>query len=299
MSVGLPNGAAPRSRRDANAMPPIDPWPDGARCAVMFTFDFDAETLWISRDPSNWKRPGTLSQGTYGGKVGVPKILELLRDFGLKATFFVPGWTAEKYQGRLEAMLRDNHEIGHHGYLHEWIDPDFPEREREALEKGLDALKTTVGVRPSGYRSPAGETSPNLMSLLSEYKFLYDSSLQDDITPYQLQLADGAPGPIELPWHWSLDDAPYMLFSIKNPRPIMTNSHVLEIWQEEFQEIYRARRAVQPSVSPASDRPPFPDRAVARIHRVHDEDFRKSGTPRDGKRRRPGSSPAKSRTRNT
>ena len=205
----------------------------------MFTFDFDAETLWTSRDASNWKRPGTLSQGTYGGKVGVPKILELLRDFGLKATFFVPGWTAEKYKSRLEAMLRDNHEIGHHGYLHEWIDPDFPEQEREALEKGLEALKTTVGVRPSGYRSPAGETSENIVSLLSEYKFLYDSSLLDDINPYQLRLAGGQPGPIELPWHWSLDDAPYMLFSLKNPRPIMTNSHVLEIWQEEFKEIYR------------------------------------------------------------
>ena len=146
---------------------------------------------------------------------------------GLKATFFVPGWTAEKYPGRFQAMLGDNHEIGHHGYLHEWIDPDFPDQEREALEKGLEALKTTVGVRPSGYRSPAGETSQNLIGLLSEYKFLYDSSLQDDINPYQLQLARGVPGPIELPWHWSLDDAPYMLFSLKNPRPIMTNSHVL------------------------------------------------------------------------
>ena len=217
----------------------IGPWPEGAQCAVMFTFDFDAETLWISRDPSNRKRPGTLFQGTYGGKIGVPKILELLRDFGLKATFFVPGWTAEKYQDRLEAMLRDKHEIGHHGYLHEWIDPDFPDKEKEALEKGLEALKTTVGVRPSGYRSPAGETSQNLMSLLSEYKFLYDSSLQDDIHPYRLRLAAGAPGPIELPWHWSLDDAHYMLFSLKNPRPIMTNSHVLEIWREEFKEIYR------------------------------------------------------------
>ena len=173
-------------------MPNISTWPNGAQCAVMFTFDFDAETLWISRDPSNWKRPGTLSQGTYGGKVGVPKILELLRDFGLKATFFVPGWTAEKYQDRLEAMLSDNHEIGHHGYLHEWIDPDFPDREREALEKGLEALKKTVGVRPSGYRSPAGETSENMVGLLAEYEFLYDSSLQDDINPYQLRLAGGA-----------------------------------------------------------------------------------------------------------
>lgn len=215
------------------------PWPNGAQCAVMFTFDFDAETLWISRDASNWKRPGTLSQGTYGGKVGVPKILELLRDCGVKATFFVPGWTAEKYGSCVEAMLRDGHEVGHHGYLHEWIEPDFPDREREALEKGLEALKRTVGVRPSGYRSPAGETSENLVALLAEHNFLYDSSLQDDLQPYRLRLSNGAPGPIELPWHWSLDDAPYMLFSLKNPRPIMTNSHVLEIWREEFGEIYR------------------------------------------------------------
>ena len=206
----------------------------------MFTFDFDAETLWISRDPSNWKRPGTLSQGTYGAKAGVPKILELLRHYGLKATFFVPGWTAEKYASRIEAMLHNGHEIGHHGYLHEWIDPDFPAQEREALEKGLAALKA-VGVRPSGYRSPAGETSENLISLLAEYNFLYDSSLQDDIVPYRLRLPGSVPGPIELPWHWSLDDAPYMLFSLKNPRPIMTNSHVLEIWRDEFQAIYESR----------------------------------------------------------
>jgi len=220
-------------------MQQTSPWPDGAQCAVMFTFDFDAETLWVSRDPSNWKRPGTLSQGTYGAKIGVPKILELLRDHNLKATFFVPGWTAEKYVDRVEAILKDGHEVGHHGYLHEWIEPDFPDREREALEKGLEALKKTVGVRPSGYRSPAGETSQSMIALLSKYKFLYDSSLMDDINPYQLRLGGGEPGPIELPWHWSLDDAPYMLFSLKNPRSIMTNSHVLEIWQDEFREIHR------------------------------------------------------------
>jgi peptidoglycan-N-acetylglucosamine deacetylase len=220
-------------------MPDTSPWPSSAQCAVMFTFDCDAETLWISRDPSNWKRPGTLSQGTYGAKVGLPRILELLRDYGLKATFFVPGWTAEKYVDRIQAVLRDGHEVGHHGYLHEWIDPEFPEQEREALEKGLTALRTALGVRPVGYRSPAGETSQNLVALLAEYGFLYDSSLQDDINPYQLKTVGGFPGPIELPWHWSLDDAPYMLFSLKNPRPIMTNSHVLEIWREEFQAIYR------------------------------------------------------------
>jgi peptidoglycan-N-acetylglucosamine deacetylase len=49
-------------------------WPGGARCAVMISFDFDAESNWIASDPNNSKRLGTLSQVTYGANVGVPKI---------------------------------------------------------------------------------------------------------------------------------------------------------------------------------------------------------------------------------
>ncbi|MBM3524637.1 MAG: polysaccharide deacetylase, partial [Alphaproteobacteria bacterium] len=216
-------------------------WPHGAKVAVTLTFDFDAETLWLSRDPSNAKRPGTLSQGVYGAKVAVPKILELLDEEGLngKATFFVPGWTAEKHTGRVEMILKAGHEVGHHGYLHEWIDPDFPDKEVEALEKGLASLKSTVGVVPAGYRSPAGESSDNMIRLLTKYGFLYDSSLMDDINPYRHVLADGSKGPIELPWHWSLDDAVYALFSIKNPRPIFSPQQILDVWKAEFQEIYR------------------------------------------------------------
>jgi len=214
-------------------------WPNGARIAVMLSFDFDAETLWLSRDPANARRPGTLSQGTYGAKVGVPKILETLDEAGLKATFFVPGWTAENHTSRVEAILRGGHEIGHHSYSHRWVDPDFPDQEVEEMEKGLDALKRTVGVVPRGYRSPAGETSDNLIRLLQKHNFLYDSSLLDDVHPYRHVMADGSQGPIELPWHWSLDDAPFALFSIKNPRPIFTNQHIMQVWQDEFREIYR------------------------------------------------------------
>ena len=222
-------------------MQPEVTWPDGARCAVVLTFDFDAETLWLSRDPANAKRPGTLSQGVYGARRGVPMILQLLREEGLagKGTFFVPGWTAEKHTDKVEAILRDGHEVGHHGYLHEWIDPDFPDQEVEALDRGLEALQRTVGIRPEGYRSPAGETSENMIRLLAERGFLYDSSLMTDVFPYRHELDDGTAGPIELPWHWSIDDAVYSLFAIKTPRPFFTNEHILAIWKAEFLEIYR------------------------------------------------------------
>ena len=214
-------------------------WPNKARVAVMLTFDFDAETLWLARDPENIRRPGILSQGKYGAKVGVPMILQTLREEAVKATFFVVGWTAETHQDRAEMILREGHEVAHHSYSHAWIDPAFPDKEVEEMEKGLEALKRTLGVVPKGYRSPAGETSDNLIRLLKKHDFLYDSSLLDHINPYRHVMPDGSRGPVELPWHWSLDDAPHALFSIKSPRPIFPNSHIREIFQEEFREIYR------------------------------------------------------------
>jgi peptidoglycan/xylan/chitin deacetylase (PgdA/CDA1 family) len=214
-------------------------WPGGASCAVMLTFDFDAETLWLARDPANAQRPGVLSQGTYGSKVGVPKIVELLDEAGVKGTFFVPGWTAERHTARVELILEHGHEIGHHSYDHVPIKPEFPEKEEEDLLRGLDALKRTVGVVPRGYRSPAWDVSANMLRLLANHGFAYDSSMMDQIDPYRLITAEGAPGPVELPVHWSLDDAPFALFSIANPRTIVSNEQILRIWQDEFREIHR------------------------------------------------------------
>jgi len=109
-------------------------WPNGNRVAVMLTSDFDAETLWMSRDPENTKRGG------------VP------------GTFLVPGWTVERHTGRVEMIVRAGHEIGHHSYSHRWAGDSF-EKEIEEMERGLEALKRTVEVVPNRYRSPAGEVS--------------------------------------------------------------------------------------------------------------------------------------------
>lgn len=213
-------------------------WPNGARCAVMLTFDFDAETLWTSRDHANWKRPGVLSQGRYGAKVGVPKILETLDEAGIKGTFFIPGWTVENHADRAEAILAAGHEMGHHSYSHRWVSGD-PAAEVEEFEKGLEAFDKVLGIRPKGYRSPAGEVSDGLFALLAKHGMLYNSSLMDDVFPYRHSQPDGSKGVVELPWHWSLDDAPYALFSVANPRPIHTNAHMKQVWLDEFREIYR------------------------------------------------------------
>src|SRR3954465_5519886 len=64
--------------------------PEGKGFAGAFTFDFDAEEGIIGDDPANADRPGVLSQGTYGAKVAVPLILDLLAAKGGPAPFFTP-----------------------------------------------------------------------------------------------------------------------------------------------------------------------------------------------------------------
>jgi peptidoglycan-N-acetylglucosamine deacetylase len=93
-------------------------WPNFATSAFAFTFDFDAEEVWVGDDPKNATRPGVLSQGTYGAKVAVPAILELLARHEVPATFFVPGRVAERHPDRVRAIVEAGHELGHHGYTH-------------------------------------------------------------------------------------------------------------------------------------------------------------------------------------
>jgi peptidoglycan/xylan/chitin deacetylase (PgdA/CDA1 family) len=201
---------------------------------VALTFDVDGETLWTSRDPENWKRPIALSHGAYGPKVGLPRILRLLDKYSIQATFFVPGWIVENHRQSIEDIVSAGHEIGHHGYLHEYPQTLEPEKEMEILQLGIDRIKSLTGKQPVGYRSPAWEFSPRTLDYLKDFGFLYSSNMMDNDEPYI-----HSNGVVELPVQWLLDDAPFFLF---NPRLagrlIQPTAPVVEMWKSEFSELY-------------------------------------------------------------
>jgi len=212
-------------------------WKDGAQCAVMLTFDVDAETLWLAGDLTNLSKPGLLSQGTYGARVGVPLILNLLRRSGIQATFFVPGWTAETHSDVIRAIHAQGHEIAHHGYLHEVPVDLTPEQEETVLLQGIQALRAVTGETPVGYRSPAWEFSASTLSLLGRHRFRYSSNMMSHFLPWIHAESDL----VELPVQWILDDAPFFLFGVPgiSPRPIQPAAVALQAWSEEFRGIYR------------------------------------------------------------
>jgi peptidoglycan/xylan/chitin deacetylase (PgdA/CDA1 family) len=182
-------------------------------------------------------RMGTLSQGTYGARVGVPLILEFLNINELKATFFVPGWTAERYPQTVAEIYQQGHEIGHHGYLHESVDGLSRAEEEEILEKGSRILTALTGEQPRGYRAPWWDITQETVGLLRKHGFRYSSNLMDSLWPY---LHPGTPALVELPVQWLLDDGPFFAYGVRPPlyRQIFPPTAVLSAWKDEFRGMY-------------------------------------------------------------
>jgi len=203
------------------------------RCTVLLTFDYDAESCEARMFPD---KPVKLSKGQFGPKVGLPRILGLLDKYGIKSTFFVPGWTAEKYPESVKEIVRRGHEVAAHGYMHENLGELRPqEDEVEVFRKSIDTLEVAAGHRPVGFRAPHWEFSQNTMANLMKFSFMYDSSLMDDEKPYVIKQDGKSTGIVELPVEWFLDDWP--IFEIERRPP----SEAFNIWIQEFEAIYEKK----------------------------------------------------------
>ncbi len=207
-------------------------WKNGARVCVALSFDPDHETGTLREGSTS---VGRLSQGQYGSRAGVPRILALLRRYDLKASFFVPAVIAKLYPDEQTRIVAEGHEIGMHGWIHERTSPLAEDVERDLMRRAYDVLAKAGGQVPLGVRVPSWDFSPNTLMLIREMGLLYDSSLMADDEPYEL-VEDGEPtGVVELPVEWIKDDAPYLNMNrFEAIRPYTPPSAVLEIFKGEF-----------------------------------------------------------------
>ncbi|HCV26894.1 MAG: polysaccharide deacetylase [Dehalococcoidia bacterium] len=226
-------------------------WPGDTRCVAMITFDMDGPSATLNRNPDLEVQPSVISMGEFGPNVAVPRILDLLDDLGVKTTFFVPGWVAERHEDTVRDVVAHGHEVAHHGYRHEppaTLSGDG--EEGEVLDHGAEILEGITGQRVVGYRSPSWELSANSLDLLKERGFVYDSSLMGNDIPYFVEAEGGRM--VELPVHWSLDDAPYYTYSPVAGRtgPMATAPDVLEAWKWEFDGAHRLNRSFMLTMHP-------------------------------------------------
>ena len=96
------------------------PWPDGARCAVAITWDMDADSGLNYYNPDKADNlVASQSQTRYGPLIAIPRMVKLLKERGMRQTFFIPGWCIETYPAAIDALLSGGNEIALHGYIHE------------------------------------------------------------------------------------------------------------------------------------------------------------------------------------
>ena len=145
-------------------------WPDGAKVAVTLSFDFDNETLSLRNGDTS---PSRLSTGEYGARAALPRVLALLERYGIPATFFIPGVSAKLYPDDVKRIAAAGHELGIHGWIHEWTSSLERDDERMLMERSLEELG---GRRPVGIRTGSWEYSPSTGDLIEELGLLYDSS---------------------------------------------------------------------------------------------------------------------------
>ena len=225
-------------------------WPGNIQCAAMLTFDVDGVSSWLRRDPEFAKLPSLMSMAEYGPSVATWRILDMLDDYGIKASFYIPGYVAETHQELVKEIARRGHEVGHHGYMHEPPATMTAEEEEEVLRKGSTILEGLVGEKPKGYRSPGWELSEVSLDLLASHGFTYDSSLMGDDAPYNVDSSEGKL--VEIPITWILDDAPHFVYAPAAQRssPMKSPDEVYEIWAAEFEGLYRYGRAFTLTMHP-------------------------------------------------
>jgi peptidoglycan/xylan/chitin deacetylase (PgdA/CDA1 family) len=210
-------------------------WPDRRRCAAMLCFDVDGETTVLSEDTAFARRRTMMSQCEYGPRIGVPRLLGLLKHMALPATFFVPAYIAENHPRMVEAILADGHEIGLHGYLHEKLAYLNEEQEEEILVKSISILRGLTGLQPMGYRAPWFETNPWTSSLLQRHGVLYCASEMGDDVPY---FHDN--GLIEIPGQWMLEDWEQFAFNADPAWGFVPENcaKVFDLWWREFEAMH-------------------------------------------------------------
>lgn len=216
-------------------------WPNGARLAVLVAFDYQAEVGdWFLPDGS--AHYGQITEASYGGRVGIWRLLDILEKHGVRATFNTCGITAERYPESARAIVAGGHEIAGHTYSHraQWTLSE--DEEREEIRRTVATIGELTGERIVGWRCPVVQPSPNTLRLLVEEGFAWDGNFLNYDLPYMLDVP-GAGSLVEIPYTFSTDDFPFIYGAVDQavggfPGPRNTMADLHQIQKDEFDVLY-------------------------------------------------------------
>ena len=215
-------------------------WPHGHRSAAVITLDFNDIHGILTQAPAVAGREKTLSVWRYGTLRGVDRLLRLLEEKAVMATWCLPGVVAEEQPQLLQRIVAAGHEIACSGDRHEDFSALSLEEQILSVRRGCERLETLSGQRPRGFRTPAGQWKPGLAQALTALGLRWSSSWRGDDLPYfhpDTTL-------VELPLHYELEDEPYFAFNLSPAIPpgqarIASYQETLNNMKQDFQGFHR------------------------------------------------------------
>lgn len=125
-------------------------------------------------------------------------LLDILRQYGVRATFFTLGHVADRQRALMETICAEGHEIAIHGYWHHFVYRLTPAEFDEETGRSIEAVMRITGVAPQGHRAPyfsVNASTPWAFDVLARHGLRYDSS----VFPTKNMLY-GFPGAPRLPY---------------------------------------------------------------------------------------------------
>jgi peptidoglycan/xylan/chitin deacetylase (PgdA/CDA1 family) len=144
---------------------------------------FIALFLWITEHTDNHLFGSVLAHGQHdkplvaltfddGPSMFTAQVLDTLKKYNVKATFFVIGSNVDKYPDLAKRIVTDGHAIGNHTYTHPfWAPMEIPDRLKRELDKTAVAIHNATGIWPEYFRPPHGWRSPWMMQLVKKNKY--------------------------------------------------------------------------------------------------------------------------------
>ena len=156
---------------------PNGTWPNGKKIAVSVTVMFET---WSEGAAPNYSvqtthlKSGTVDHAskawsTYGGRVGVWRLIRLLDRLQIPATFFTNGRCAEDYPDAVKAIVKSGHDIGGHAYVQDQLLAYMSLDDQEkTIRKSVDLLEAVGGKKVTGWGSPVVAFTPETNGFLAK-----------------------------------------------------------------------------------------------------------------------------------
>jgi peptidoglycan/xylan/chitin deacetylase (PgdA/CDA1 family) len=219
-------------------------WPEGVRSAVALAFDVDGPTGNAMLDGSIWRNASFFTLGSYGPWRAVGYLLDLLAEYRIPTTFFVPGWVLETWPAQIKAIIDRGHEIGYHGYQHEAFWQLTRAQQQAVMARSLALFRKHLGLTPSGFRTPSGDWGDDTIEVLLDAGVTWSSSMRGDDRPYFIEHAASGRTLVEIPGRWELDDYASLAYQRNPDFPagldrIAPYDTTLDNWRREFDGSHR------------------------------------------------------------